>query len=225
MKRILLAVAAVAAVAFPFPSEPALAATANAHIVSNGTSYDFVNGSGCGSDAGAITVIDAGDTVTWTNNCPLAVAHTVTADDETFSRALAANSAVSITFPVANVGVKYHCNIHEDMHGTVIVRAKQSTTTPATKPTTTTAKPTTTTTKPTTTTSTSTSTTVDLDGVFGDDSTTSSSSSTTTTDTTEPSDDNGSGGSSGLVVALLSFAIAGVAAAGVVLLRRMRQDL
>ncbi len=201
---------------------PARAAVALAHAASTGTDHSFVNGSGCDTEGGSITVIDAGDSVTW-HNCDL-FAHTVTADDDSFDRPLPANGNTSVSFPTANANIPYHCEIHSDMHGTVIVRGSTATTPPATQPPTT-LRPTTTTLAPTTTTlAPTTSTTVDLDGVFGEDEETTTSSSSTTSTTRAPSDDD-SDSSNGLVVALLSLAIAGVAAAGYALIRRLREPL
>jgi len=93
--------------------------------------------------------IPLGATLQWTNAD--SAAHTITADDDSFSSgSLATQAKFSHTFnqpgPVA-----YHCEIHSNMRGTVQVEG--ATTTTAAPTTTTTAAPTTTTTAaPTTTT-------------------------------------------------------------------------
>jgi plastocyanin len=64
--------------------------------------------------------ISVGDTVNWTNR--MNMAHTVTADvgSEPDSGAMAQNKTFSYTFSTAsNVG--YHCEIHPQMTGTIIV--------------------------------------------------------------------------------------------------------
>lgn len=67
----------------------------------------------------AITV-KAGSTVTWMNMD--AMAHTVTADDNSFtSTNLAHGDVFSYTFPTAG-SYNYHCKIHAGMSGTVTVQ-------------------------------------------------------------------------------------------------------
>jgi plastocyanin len=66
-----------------------------------------------------VRVIDEEDTVSWSNEDP--VAHTVTADDGSFdSGALGESDTFEHTFAAIGV-VAYHCNIHPNMHGTVVV--------------------------------------------------------------------------------------------------------
>lgn len=63
--------------------------------------------------------IDVGDTVTWTNEDD--VAHTVTADDDSFdSGALSPGNSETVTFATAGT-YAYHCTIHSSMTGTVVV--------------------------------------------------------------------------------------------------------
>jgi plastocyanin len=63
--------------------------------------------------------VDAGATVTWTNQG--AAPHTVTADDGSFdSGTLDAGASFSFTFTSAGT-VSYHCTIHPNMVGSVVV--------------------------------------------------------------------------------------------------------
>ena len=63
--------------------------------------------------------VDAGATVTWTNQGPSP--HTVTADDGSFdSGTLNAGASFSFTFASAGT-VSYHCTIHPNMVGSVVV--------------------------------------------------------------------------------------------------------
>lgn len=68
---------------------------------------------------GSVTVA-AGDTVTWTNKDNMR--HTVTADDGSFgtSQPLRQNQTFSHTFDAEGT-FPYHCEIHPDMTGEVIV--------------------------------------------------------------------------------------------------------
>ena len=71
------------------------------------------------SFSASTTKISAGITVTWTNNDN--VAHTVTADDNSFTSGnLNKGDQFSHTFGTAGT-VPYHCKIHPDMTATVIV--------------------------------------------------------------------------------------------------------
>jgi plastocyanin len=66
--------------------------------------------------------VAAGSSVTWTNNQG-SVPHTVTADDGSFdSGRLAGGQTFSMTFNTAGT-IAYHCNIHPNMHGTIVVTA------------------------------------------------------------------------------------------------------
>jgi plastocyanin len=68
---------------------------------------------------GVITV-SAGTTVTWTNNDNMA--HTVTADDNSFdSGSIGMGSTFSKIFSTPGT-YPYHCIIHSTMNGTVVVK-------------------------------------------------------------------------------------------------------
>jgi len=74
-------------------------------------------------DPGSVSV-DAGGTVTWTNQGPSA--HTVTADDGSFdSGTLDAGATFSFTFMSAGT-FSYHCAIHPNMVGSVAVSGGSS---------------------------------------------------------------------------------------------------
>jgi plastocyanin len=80
-------------------------------------------------DPGSVAV-DAGGTVTWTNQGPSA--HTVTADDGSFdSGTMNAGDTYSFTFMSAGT-FSYHCAIHPNMVGSVAVSGGSTTETPAT---------------------------------------------------------------------------------------------
>jgi len=69
---------------------------------------------------GSVTVA-VGDTVTWTNAD--AQGHTATADDASFDTGtIARNTSKSVTFSTAGT-FGYHCKIHPQMTGTVVVQA------------------------------------------------------------------------------------------------------
>ena len=69
---------------------------------------------------GSVTV-DVGDTVTWANAD--AQGHTATADDGSFDTGtIAGNTSKSVTFATAGT-FAYHCKIHPQMTGTVVVQA------------------------------------------------------------------------------------------------------
>ncbi len=68
----------------------------------------------------ATTTVAVGTRVTWTNRQP-DIQHTVTADDGSFgSKPLSTGSSFSHVFTIAGT-YSYHCSIHTDMTGTVIV--------------------------------------------------------------------------------------------------------
>jgi plastocyanin len=68
----------------------------------------------------ATITVAVGARVTWTNQQP-DIQHTVTADDGSFgSNPLSTGSSFSHVFTIAGT-YTYHCNIHPDMTGTVIV--------------------------------------------------------------------------------------------------------
>ncbi len=62
--------------------------------------------------------VPKGTTVTWTNTASRT--HTVTADDGSFDMQAAAGTTVTQTFSTAGT-FKYHCSIHTQMTGTVVV--------------------------------------------------------------------------------------------------------
>ncbi len=103
----------------------------------------------------ASITIHVGDTVTWTNHGPSA--HTATANNGSFNTGvLQKGQSASHTFNTAGT-FSYICSIHPFMHGTVVVLANTTSTTPATTPTSTTPASTTpTTTTPASTTGSST---------------------------------------------------------------------
>ena len=69
---------------------------------------------------GSVTVA-VGDTVTWANAD--AQSHTATADDASFDTGtIAGSTSKSVTFATAGT-FGYHCKIHPQMTGTVVVRA------------------------------------------------------------------------------------------------------
>src|SRR5579884_471791 len=77
---------------------------------------------------GSITVAP-GTTVTWTNTD--SVAHTVTADDKSWgSGSLSKNATYSFSFTQPGT-YTYHCSIHPDMTGTIIVSGTAPTPGPA----------------------------------------------------------------------------------------------
>ena len=91
----------------------------------------------------ATITIHVGDTVTWTNHGPSA--HTATANDSSFNTGvLQKGHSASHTFTTAGT-FTYICQIHPFMHGTVVVLANTTSTTPktTTTPATTTPAPTT----------------------------------------------------------------------------------
>jgi plastocyanin len=70
-------------------------------------------------DPGTLT-ITAGTTVTWTNRDN--AGHTATADDASFNSGRLANGAsFGQTFSTAGT-YTYHCAIHPDMTGTIVVQ-------------------------------------------------------------------------------------------------------
>jgi plastocyanin len=76
--------------------------------------------SGFSFSPGTITV-SVGDSVTWTNSD--AQAHTATADNSSFDTGAISNgSSKSVTFATAGT-FAYHCSIHTQMTGTVVVEA------------------------------------------------------------------------------------------------------
>lgn len=74
--------------------------------------------------------VNPGDTVTWTNN-DAGIPHTVTADNGSFdSGNMTTGQSFSQTFSTAGT-FAYHCNVHPQMTGTVVVAAASGGTTPA----------------------------------------------------------------------------------------------
>jgi plastocyanin len=69
----------------------------------------------------ATVTVAVGDTVTWTNSD--STAHTATADDGSFDTGTIGNGASgTVTFATAGT-FAYHCSIHAQMTGTVVVEA------------------------------------------------------------------------------------------------------
>jgi LPXTG-motif cell wall-anchored protein len=67
------------------------------------------------------TTVNVGDTVTWTNDSD--APHTVDADNGSFDHGrFTQGQSVSQTFAKAGT-FAYHCDIHDYMHGTVVVLA------------------------------------------------------------------------------------------------------
>lgn len=84
--------------------------------------------SGFSYSPGTVTVA-VGDTVTWTNSD--AQAHTATADDNSWETGtIANNNSATVTFAAAGT-FAYHCTIHPEMTGTVVVQAAAPAPTPA----------------------------------------------------------------------------------------------
>ncbi len=82
----------------------------------------------------ATITVHVGDTVTWMNNGPSA--HTATAKDGSFNTGvLQKGKSASHTFNTAGT-FTYICSIHPFMHGTVVVLANTTSTTPTTTSTT-----------------------------------------------------------------------------------------
>jgi len=82
-------------------------------------SPNTVTMAGMAFSPGTITV-SAGTMITWKNNDNMA--HTVTADDNSFdSGNIGAGSSYSRTFSVAGT-YNYHCTIHAGMNGKVVVQ-------------------------------------------------------------------------------------------------------
>lgn len=79
--------------------------------------------------------ISVGDTVTWTNNEPSAIPHTVTSDTAGQFDSGIFNPPQTFAHTFTTAGTfAYHCNVHPTMHGTVVVAAAvtATATTPAT---------------------------------------------------------------------------------------------
>jgi LPXTG-motif cell wall-anchored protein len=111
----------------------------------------------------ASITIHVGDTVTWTNHGPSA--HTATANNGNFNTGvLQKGRSASHTFNTAGT-FSYICSIHPFMHGTIVVLANTTSTTPTTTtPATTTATAPATTTSPSTTAAQSTANTLPMTG-------------------------------------------------------------
>lgn len=109
----------------PATTAPASTSSAPATSAAPGTAAVPVTGNeakvtiqGFAFDPASITV-KAGDTVTWTNQDN--AAHTVTADDNSWtSPTIAKGETYSHTFTTAGT-VAYHCSIHPTMKATVVV--------------------------------------------------------------------------------------------------------
>ena len=70
----------------------------------------------------ATITVKVGDSVNWTNKDSMG--HSATADDNSWdSGVLAQGESKSIIFSKAGT-FKYHCSVHPNMHGTVVVQAQ-----------------------------------------------------------------------------------------------------
>lgn len=75
-----------------------------------------------GFDFGQQLTVKPGEVVSVTNND--GVEHTVTADDgSSFNAPVNAKSTASFTAPTKPGTYKFHCAVHPQMHGTLVVRA------------------------------------------------------------------------------------------------------
>jgi plastocyanin len=158
--------------------------------------------------------IDVGDRVTWTNNT--SATHTVTSDGAgpLDSGDISPSGTYSHTFQKAGT-FAYHCQIHSNMHGTIIVSEATTTilTTTTVRPTTTTLRPTTTTARATTTTNTQTTETLALETTTSEE---------TTTTAGQVALKTSKGGTNGAAVAILVLAIGAILGGGGYLLYRLR---
>lgn len=81
----------------------------------------------------ASLTVNVGDTVTWINMD--SVGHSATADDNSFDTdILSQNQSKDITFSKAGT-FSYHCKVHPNMHGTIVVKSSSSMTSPSESPT------------------------------------------------------------------------------------------
>ena len=70
----------------------------------------------------ATITVKVGDSVNWTNKD--SIGHSATADDSSWDTGvLGQGESKSITFAKAGT-YKYHCSVHPNMHGTVVVQAQ-----------------------------------------------------------------------------------------------------
>jgi plastocyanin len=77
--------------------------------------------------------VNVGDSVTWTNND--SAPHTATANDESFDTGTIGNGGSdSVTFTTAGT-FAYHCSIHPQMSGVVVVQGAAATPGPTPRPT------------------------------------------------------------------------------------------
>jgi len=96
-----------------------LSCSKSSNNTNSNTSPNTVTMAGMAFSPGTITV-SAGTTITWKNNDNMA--HTVTADDNSFdSGNIGAGGSYSRTFSVAGT-FNYHCTIHAGMNGKVVVQ-------------------------------------------------------------------------------------------------------
>ena len=101
------------------PTTEAPATTTTAGAATTTTVTNQVTIINLAFDPQSITV-NAGDTVTWVNGDT--TAHTVVADDGSFdSGDLAPGASFTFTFAAAGT-VPYHCGIHPQMTGSVVVQ-------------------------------------------------------------------------------------------------------
>ncbi|HEV8490094.1 MAG TPA: cupredoxin family copper-binding protein [Candidatus Limnocylindrales bacterium] len=115
-----------------FFAPPALAiaaiAVAGSAVLAADASVSIVN---FAFDPATVTV-DVGDSVTWTNND--SVGHTATADGGSFDTgSIGGGQSDSVTFTAAG-SFPYHCTIHPQMTGTVVVQGAAPTPAPTPAP-------------------------------------------------------------------------------------------
>jgi plastocyanin len=105
-RQLVLVVIVVAAAAL---AAPAVAAVSDVDIAGNAFAPQSIT-------------VHVGDRVRWTNSD--ARSHTATADNGSFNTGTVHNGETSAPVTFSTVGtVTYHCSIHPDMHGTVVVAA------------------------------------------------------------------------------------------------------
>lgn len=120
-RRRLLASPALIIAAFAIAGTGSVALAADASVAIAGFAF-----------SPASVTIDVGDSVTWTNNDD--ITHTATADGGSFDTGnLGSGASGAVTFNTAG-SFPYHCEIHPQMAGTVIVQGAAATPPPGATP-------------------------------------------------------------------------------------------